>query len=177
MKKVGFVLLSALLVYVFAPAAFGAAVASVTAAPAPTSLSNLPARPAPSIPVTRQDQVKPGGNVAITIKNNRSHKMYFAFCWSGYDYSEDERAGWYSVEAGQSRTVKIGNTYVAGTDGFGYYATGGGSTWEGDFRTVIIHQKKTFEGHPDDPMEGGEHVGFRKVTVKEDRTANLTFNP
>ena len=122
--------------------------------------------------------------VKITIKNNRSHNMSFAFCWSGFDFPDDRRSGWYNVKSGESRTITFKDAISSLTmDGFGYYAEGGGSTWRGDMRQVIIDPKKAFSGHPDGSIQGGKRVGFRKITLKKtgndntDATASLTFNP
>jgi len=127
--------------------------------------------------------------VKVTIKNNRPHNMSFAFCWAGFDSPDNRRSGWYSVKAGETRTITFKDTvYALTAQEFGYYATGGGSVWAGkpsDERPleVIIHPKDKFGGHPDDPISGGKKVYFRHINLKEtgdtreDGTATLTFNP
>ena len=122
--------------------------------------------------------------IRITIKNNRSHNISFAFCWNGFDSPDDRRSGWYNVKAGETRTITFKDAIAPLTmDGFGYYAEGGGSVWRGDMRQVIIHPKKSFGGHPNGSVQGGKKVGFRKISLKKvgdantDAVATLTFNP
>jgi len=122
--------------------------------------------------------------IKITIKNNRPHNLSLAFCWRGMDEPDDRRAGWYTVKAGETRTITFKEAISSLTmDGFGFYAEGGGSAWGGDLKQVNIHPKNSFKGHPDDHIKGGQRVGFRKVNLKKvgnantDATATLTFNP
>jgi hypothetical protein len=125
--------------------------------------------------------------VKITVKNNRNHKMYLAFRWRGFDQPDDRRSGWYEVLAGQTKTLTFEDVvYVFTTDGFGYYAEGGGKVWAGtssDGFGVIIHSTKAFKGHPDDPISDGKKVYFKPLSLKqtdesrENGSATLTFNP
>ncbi len=127
--------------------------------------------------------------VTVTVINNRSSTMWLAFCWNGFDMPDDRRVGWYSVKAGETRKLVFKNAISSLTmDGFGYYATskndaGKKVVWKGDMRQVIIHPKKSFAGHPDDSIDGGKAVGFRKIKLKKiggentDATAKLIFNP
>ena len=124
--------------------------------------------------------------VKITIKNKRSHNLSLAFCWSGFDLEDDRRSGWYIVKAGETRTITIKDaTYFFTISGFGFYAIGDGKTWAGkeDGLEVIIDPKKSFSGHPDDPIRGGKKVRFRRVNLKPTDeelfhgSATLTFNP
>jgi uncharacterized membrane protein len=129
--------------------------------------------------------------VKITIKNNRSHTMSFAFCWAGFDYPDDVSNGWYNVKAGETRTITLKNAVYALTfKNFGYYAKGtpeGGKTlyWKGkggdEYMAFYIHHKQSFTGSHDDPIDGGQKADFRKVNLKkvsqEDGSATLTFNP
>lgn len=127
--------------------------------------------------------------IKITLNNNRSHSIAVAFCWSGFDFPEDQRKGWYVVKPDESRVITLGDAIASLTwDGFGFYAQGtmrNGKKviWSGDMLDVIIHPTKAFSGHPDDPIRGGIAVGFRKVNLKRvgnqntDAVATLTFNP
>ena len=127
--------------------------------------------------------------IKITLKNNRSHNIAVAFCWSGFDYPDDQRKGWYVVKPDESRVITLKDAVAAMTwDGFGFYAQGTSKngrkvTWSGSLKQVIIHPTKAFSGHPDDPIQGGTRVGFRKVNLKRvgdsrtDAVATLTFNP
>ena len=127
--------------------------------------------------------------IKITLKNNRSHNIAVAFCWSGFDFPDDQRKGWYVVKPDESRVITLGDAIASLTwDGFGFYAQGtmrNGKKviWSGDMLDVIIHPTKAFSGHPDDPIRGGIAVGFRKVNLKRvgdsstDAVATLTFNP
>lgn len=127
--------------------------------------------------------------IKITLNNKRSHSVAVAFCWSGFDFPDDQRKGWYVVKAGESRVITLKDAVAAMTwDGFGFYAQGTSKngrkvTWSGSLKQVIIHPTKAFSGHPDDPILGGTRVGFRKVNLKRvgdsrtDAVATLTFNP
>ena len=127
--------------------------------------------------------------IKITLKNNRSHNIAVAFCWSGFDFPDDQRKGWYVVKPDESRVITLADAVAAMTmDEFGFYAQGtlkNGKKviWSGDMKNVIIHPTKAFSGHPDDPIKGGARVGFRKVNIKKvgdsqtDAVATLTFNP
>ena len=127
--------------------------------------------------------------VTITIHNNRDHNMSFAFCWAGFDKPDDRRSGWYNVRGGESKTLTFEDAVYALTEqDFGFYATGGGKVWRGspeDERPlpVIIHPKQAFRGGPEDPVDGGKKVYFRRIHLKEtgsdrkDGKATLTFNP
>jgi len=127
--------------------------------------------------------------IKITLKNNRSHNIAVAFCWSGFDYDDDRRKGWYVVRPDESRVITLADAVSAHTwEDFGFYAQGtlGNEKiirWAGDMKQVIIHPSKAFDGHPEDPIRGGVAVEFRKVNLKKvgdrnmDATATLTFNP
>ena len=126
--------------------------------------------------------------VKITIKNNRSHTLSFAFCWAGMDYEYDVSKGWYNVKAGESRTMTFSDAqYSFTSSNFGYYATGGGSTWRGEndssgYMTFWINPTKAFTGSHDNSISGGKKVVFRKINLKrtgdsQDASATLTFNP
>ncbi|MDI9387810.1 MAG: hypothetical protein QM441_01130 [Synergistota bacterium] len=127
--------------------------------------------------------------VKVTLNNNRSHKIFVAFCWSGFDLEDDRRIGWYPVDPGQSREINLGSAVSSLTmDQFGFYAMGTMSngkkvTWSGDLRRVIIDPKNPFDGHPDDPVRGGVEAGFRQLALTKvgdrnmDAVATLTFNP
>ena len=127
--------------------------------------------------------------IKITLKNNRSHNIAVAICWSGFDYPDDQRKGWYVVKPDESRVITLKDAVAAMTwDGFGFYAQGTSKngrkvTWSGSLKQVIIHPTKAFSGHPDDPIQGGTRVGFRKVNLKRvgdsrtDAVATLAFNP
>ncbi len=127
--------------------------------------------------------------IKITLKNNRSHNIAVAFCWSGFDYAYDQRKGWYVVKPNDSRVITLANAVAQMTsEDFGFYAqemlkNGKKITWSGDMKNVIIHPTKAFEGHPDDPIRGGKRVGFRKLKLKKvgdentDAVATLTFDP
>ena len=54
---------------------------------------------------------------------------------------------------------------------------GGGAVWNGNMRNVVINKLKAFDGNPDDPIEGGETVGFQKIELNENGTATLNFAP
>gem|GEM_PF-2111314 len=147
-------------------------------APKPAQKPKTEQKPAPAaktdIPDESEDDM--GGAINITLNNNRSHSISFAFCWSGFDSEDDRRMGWFNVNAGESTTVTLPAHPALTRDTFGYYAQGGGYTWAGDMRQVIIDPQNVFDGHPDDPIAGGKKVGFRKVNVNENGTATLTFN-
>jgi hypothetical protein len=125
--------------------------------------------------------------IKVTIKNNRSHSMSFAFCWAGFDTPDDRRSGWYNVNAGETRTITLKDAvYALTAQGFGYYAKGGGGVWSGrtndERRLVIIHPTSAFSGHPDNPISGGERVYFRYIKLtaaanRQDGSVSLTFNP
>ncbi|MEA4881297.1 MAG: hypothetical protein VB045_07460 [Synergistaceae bacterium] len=127
--------------------------------------------------------------IKITLNNKRSHSIAVAFCWSGFDYPDDQRKGWYLVKPGKSRVITLADVVSSMTmEGFGFYAKGtpkGGNTvvWSGDMKQVIIDPKNAFDGHPEDPIPGGVTVGFQKVTLKKvgdqntDAVATLSFNP
>jgi hypothetical protein len=127
--------------------------------------------------------------IKITIKNNRSHSMSFAFCWAGLDYEYDVSKGWYIVKAGESKTFTIKEAaYPLTSQNFGYYAMGGGSVWKGksggEYSEFWIHTKQAFTGNHDDPISGGQKVPFRIIKLKRtggdgsvDGSATLTFNP
>ncbi len=127
--------------------------------------------------------------IKITLKNNRSHNIAVAFCWSGFDYADDQRKGWYVVQPNDSRVINLANATSSMTwEDFGFSAQGtlrNGKKirWSGDMKQVIIHPSKAFDGHPEDPIAGGKKVGFRKLNLKKvgdantDAVATLTFNP
>ena len=127
--------------------------------------------------------------VTITIQNNRDHNLSFAFCWAGFDQPDDRRIGWYNVKAGESKTFTFKDAdYPLTAQDFGYYATGGGKVWSGkadDERPlpVIIHLKRAFKGHPEDPIDGGKKVYFRHIKLKQasndpaNGSATLNFKP
>ena len=127
--------------------------------------------------------------VSITIHNNRDHNLSFAFCWAGFDKPDDRRTGWYNVKAGESKTFTFKDAqYALTAQDFGYYATGGGKVWSGkadDERPlpVIIHLKRAFKGHPEDPIDGGKKVYFRHINLKQasndpaNGSATLNFKP
>ena len=131
--------------------------------------------------------------VKVTIKNNRSHNLSFAFCWAGFDYEYDVSKGWYNVKAGESRTITFKDAvYALTSENFGYYAYGtpkGGKTlyWKGkdddEYMKFYIHKSEAFTGNHDDPISGGQKVSFRRVKLtekgdsREDGSATLTFNP
>jgi len=127
--------------------------------------------------------------VTITIQNNRDHNLSFAFCWAGFDQPDDRRIGWYNVKAGESKTFTFKDAdYPLTAQDFGYYATGGGKVWSGkadDERPlpVIIHLKRAFKGHPEDPIDGGKKVYFRHINLKQasndpaNGSATLNFKP
>ena len=127
--------------------------------------------------------------VKITVQNNRSHSLSFAFCWAGFDKPDDRRIGWYTVNAGESKTFTFNDAqYALTAQDFGYYAMGGGKVWTGkadDERPlpVIIHLKRAFKGNPEDPIDGGRKVYFRHIKLKEtsddkvNGSGTLTFNP
>jgi len=123
-------------------------------------------------------------DVTITVINNLPHTMSLAFCWAGFDDPDDGKRGWFNVETGQTRVITLGEvSYRLSSESFGYYAQGGQTAWGGNLRQVVIDPKKAFRGHPDDPIEGGITVGFRKVNLKDgdedgdNGIATLTFNP
>ena len=133
--------------------------------------------------------------VKVTIKNNRSHNMSFAFRWAGFDPYHSK--GWWTVKAGETRTITIQTVMQMSSGSFGYYATGGGSTWRGNNdtgREGWIHPKESFEfeffpdDNPGNPKSGMQKVLFRPFEPKRgapnpklgggDRgSATLTFNP
>ena len=126
--------------------------------------------------------------VKITVKNNRDHTLSLAFRWSGLDWENDRRFGWRNVKAGETKTFTFEDAiYVMTSESFGYYAQGGKKVWAGkasdEYMGVIINPKSAFGGHPDDPINGGKKVYFRRVNLKEtgnsrvDGSATLTFNP
>ena len=127
--------------------------------------------------------------IKITLNNNRSHKIFVAFCWAGFDYDDDRRIGWYPVEAGQSREINLGSAISSLTmDEFGFYAMGTRENgkkvyWSGDLKNVMINPSKSFDGHPDTPINGGVEVGFRQMKLRKvgdnntDAVGTLNFNP
>ena len=125
--------------------------------------------------------------IKITIRNNRSHNISFAFCWAGLDYQYDTSKGWYNVKAGETRTLTFKDAIYAFTSqNFGYYATGGGATWQGKedssgYMTFWVHPSQAFTGNHDDRINGGKRVIFRNVNLtresQEDGRATLTFKP
>lgn len=121
--------------------------------------------------------------VSITIKNNRSHSLSFAFRWAGFDMPDDTVKGWYNVPAGATKTFTFSDAvYALTSDSFGYYATGGKKVWKGDLKGWVSSSGKAFSGNPDEPPSDAKSVGFRKITLKagssrEDGSATLTFNP
>ncbi|MDR1622939.1 MAG: hypothetical protein LBS00_11245 [Synergistaceae bacterium] len=86
--------------------------------------------------------------VTVAIRNNRSHNMSFAFRWTGFD--DDNRSGWYTVKAGETRTIMFKDVvYVFTSPDFGYYATGGGRVWPGsanDERPLAFQRYRQREG-------------------------------
>ncbi|MCL1940607.1 MAG: DUF1036 domain-containing protein [Synergistaceae bacterium] len=129
--------------------------------------------------------------IKVTIKNNRSHSISFAFCWAGFDYDDDVSKGWYTVKAGETKSFTFKDAvYPLTSENFGYYAKGtpkGKKTlyWRGegnnDHMKFYIHQSEAFTGSHNKQIRGGEKVQFRKMTLKRtgdtDGTATLTFNP
>ena len=131
--------------------------------------------------------------IKVTIKNNRSHTISLAFCWSGFDYEDDVSKGWYNVKAGETRTITLKDAqYHFTAESFGYYAKGtpaGGKTlyWKGkddnEYMQFYIHPSESFTGSHDTRISGGQKVAFRNVSLKEtgnsrtDGSASLTFNP
>ena len=123
--------------------------------------------------------------IKVTLKNERSHPVAVAFCWAGFDYGDERRAGWFTVQPGKSRVVTLDAVYGLTAQDFGFYADGRHRgekvVWSGKFRRVIIHPTKKFSGHPDDPIQGGIKVGFRQLKLREtsddrvDGAATLTF--
>lgn len=136
--------------------------------------------------------------VKITIKNNRSHNLALAFGWSNMDTYQAK--GWYTVKAGETRTITLKDVISSFTmDGFSYYAKGGGSTWAGktgDDLQFWIHPTQAFDlvQSPsssddffnlklDEPVEGTKKVYFRRIALKKtgdrntDARATLTFSP
>ena len=123
--------------------------------------------------------------IKVTVNNKRSHSIALAFCWDGMDYVDDERSGWYTVKAGQSRVITLDAVYALTFKGFGFYADGNHKgkkvVWSGKFKKVIIHPTKKFSGHPEDPIPGGIKVGFRQLKLRctsdnrMDGAATLTF--
>jgi hypothetical protein len=132
--------------------------------------------------------------VKITVKNNRSHNMSLAFRWDGFDADYHSR-GWFTVNAGQTRTITLDEvTYGLTARDFGYYAIGGGSTWKGNNDNGIygwFHPKEAFrlstdnDGKVENPKSGMQRVLFRRLNLKHsgaandsaNGTASLTFNP
>ena len=129
-------------------------------------------------------------DIKITIRNNRSHNMSFAFRWDGFDMDYHSR-GWFTVNAEQSRTITISEAvYALTSSGFGYYATGGGSTWRGNDSNGLsgwIHPREAFrlstdnDGDVVQPVSGMQRVLFRRIDLtresQEDGRATITFNP
>ena len=131
--------------------------------------------------------------VKVTVRNNRSHNLSIAFRWDGFDGSESGNKGWFTVNAGQSRTITLDDAVASLTmEKFGYYATGGGSAWRGNNETGIggwIHPRNAFDittdvdGKVENAVSGMEQVLFRRVNLSKtgdrnmDATATLTFNP
>ena len=128
--------------------------------------------------------------IKITIRNNRSHNMSIAFRWDGFD--ENHSRGWFTVNAGQSRTITLSEVvYALTSGGFGYYAIGGGSTWRGNDdngRYGWIHLREAFRftffgDEVENPKSGMQKVLYRRVNLtetgnsRENGTATLTFNP
>ena len=127
--------------------------------------------------------------VKITIKNNRSHNMSFAFRWHGFD-QDNYTKGWFNVKAGETKTFTLKKVvYALTSTAFGYYATGGGHTWAGGANNGYrhwIHPTKAFAGgigvgeNKEKPISDGKQVYFRqlKLTGKEENgRASLTFSP
>ena len=109
--------------------------------------------------------------IKVTIKNNRSHNLALAFCWSGFDYEDDVSKGWYNVKGGETRTITFKDAqYHFTADSFGYYAKGtpaGEKTlyWSGkddnEYMGFYIHQTQAFTGSHDTRISGGQKVYFR----------------
>lgn len=124
--------------------------------------------------------------VKITIENNRSHSMSFAFFWIVED-NDGRRSGWYIVPSGETKTYTFKDAMYSAEYGgnFCYYATGGGRVWEGIQGPecpfpVFIHPTKKFDGAFDIPISGGKSVFFRRIPMKQtgewDGTGKLTFD-
>ena len=139
------------------------------------------AKTAPVAPPVQEPVQEPddeGVTITITVNNYRSHIISIAFCWAGFDAEDDRRLGWYNVNPGESKTFPIVEADYRLTSGsFGFYAMGGGNVWSGNLRNVVIHKSKAFDGNPDDPIEGGETVGFQKIELSENGAATLNFAP
>ena len=120
--------------------------------------------------------------IKITIKNNKSHNLSFAFRWLGFDMPDDKVKGWYSVPAGQTKTFTFDVAYALTASGFGYYAQGGGKTWRGDLEGWI-HPKSKFSGNLHEMPSGMKKVGYRVIKLRQtsdDRVngaATITFGP
>ncbi len=130
--------------------------------------------------------------VRLTVHNQSAKNVSLAFCWSGFDYDQNERRGWFTVNAGESKLIVLPPVYALTANGFGFYAKGAEGTWEGDIEEggveegnelkVVIHPTASFRGHPEAPIEGGETVTFRpiKLTGSEDNmdgSATITLKP
>ena len=127
--------------------------------------------------------------IKVTVRNNRSHNISIASRWDGFDADFHSR-GWFTVNAGQSRTITLSEVrYHLTFKGFGFYAIGGGTTWRGNNDNGIrgwIHPREAFrlstdnDGDVTNPVRGMERVLFRRVNLRgsgADGTATLTFNP
>ena len=127
--------------------------------------------------------------ITITVRNNRSHNISIAFRWDGFDANHSR--GWFTVNAGQSRTITLNDVvYALTAQGFGYYATGGGSTWRGNNDNGLygwIHPREAFRfaffgDEVKNPKSGMQKVLYRRINLREtgntreDATATLTFN-
>ena len=130
--------------------------------------------------------------VKVTVKNNRSHTLSFAFRWNDVDVGYYCK-GWYNVKAGETRTITIGAAPTLG--GIGYYAKGGGSTWMGNDNGSIagfINANQPFETHswdregsnPDHSVGDMQRALYRPLNVTASQhdpmgtgSASFTFNP
>ena len=121
----------------------------------------------------------------VTIKNNRSHTLTFAFF---YDAANDDgfTTGWYNVKAGESRTITVNKDVPYRiSSSIGYYATGGGKVWQGSSdngRRRWIDPNNAFTHNADKgSIKGGKQVYFRIVRLTEGSnelgSTTLTFNP
>jgi hypothetical protein len=123
-------------------------------------------------------------SVTVTIKNNRSHDMWVAFCLQGFGSPNDVSRGWYTVKAGEARRIAFKNNIRSSDGVFGYYAAGGGSIWQGDGGLEYwIHRKDAFTGGSSEngsPISGGEIVSFLSANLTKvsetEGEVTLTFD-
>jgi uncharacterized membrane protein len=109
--------------------------------------------------------------IKVTVNNKTSQKAFIAFGYGTFDGYGTK--GWYSVEAGKSKTITVDAVSSLSRHELYWYAHSEGKNliWEGD-RKEWLHPTKAFEyeynDRDDGPEEGGAaQAGFRTAKIKD----------